>query len=151
PLGSWSRPMGVLALRKAAVAAALALAALGLAAPAGAATPSLPYVTISPLHGTPDASPQTQISFLGAPSADITRVSVRGTRSGGHSGKLEAYATGTGASFVPLRAFTPGEQVTVTAVETAHGASRTIGTSFTVGDLYVIPSASVKPGVTGPT
>jgi hypothetical protein len=103
------------------------------------AQPSLPWVTISPLEGTPDASPNTQISFLGVPAADISAVSVRGSRSGGHAGKLEPYATGTGVSYLPLRPLTAGEHVTVTAVETVGGTSRTIGTSFTVGSLYPVP------------
>ena len=147
-MGSFSRSMPVLAAKPATLTAVLAAALAAAAlAPGAAAAPTLPWVTVSPLHGTPDASPATQISFLGAPVADISQVSVRGTRSGGHAGKLEAYATGTGASFVPLRGFTPGEQVTVTAVETAHGIHRTIGTSFTIGMLYAVPPASA----TGPT
>ena len=60
-------------------------------------------------RGTLDASPTTQISFLGVPAGDISRISVRGSRSGGHRGKLEPYATGTGASYVLLRPFTPTE------------------------------------------
>ena len=134
--------MGVLAGKKAVVVAALALApACAWLAPAGAdaAAPAPPWVTISPLRGTPDASPQTQISFLGVPAADISAVSVRGSLSGGHGGKLEPYATGTGASFVPLRAFSPGESVAVSAVESVAGVHRTITTSFTIGALYVVP------------
>ena len=38
----------------------------------------LPWVTVSPLKGTLDASPRTQISFLGVPAGDISQVSVRG-------------------------------------------------------------------------
>jgi hypothetical protein len=105
---------------------------------------------VSPLRGTPDAAPGSQISFLGAPAPDISQVSVRGSRSGSHAGKLEAYATGTGASFVPLRRFSQGEQVTVTAVETVKGVHRTIGTSFTVGVLYYPPPAGAT-GATGTT
>jgi hypothetical protein len=123
-------------------ALALALAAAWVA-PAGAqaAAARVPWVTISPLEGTPDASPTTQISFLGVPAADISQIRVRGSRSGGHGGTLKPYATGTGASYVPFRAFTSGEQVGVTAVETVNGAHRSIGTSFTVGTLYVVPAA----------
>jgi hypothetical protein len=134
----------------AAVAAVLAAGALqpGTAA---AAAPTLPWVTVSPLHGTPDASAGTQISFLGAPAADISQVSVRGTRSGTHAGKLEAYSTGNGASFVPARRFSQGEQVTVTAVETVHGVHRTIGTSFAIGVLYYPLAPAGSTGATGAT
>jgi len=140
--GKFAAPLAILA-------AALAGAALepGVAA---AASPTLPWVTVSPLRGTPDAAPGSQISFLGAPAPDISQVSVRGSRSGSHAGKLEAYATGTGASFVPLRRFSQGEQVTVTAVETVKGVHRTIGTSFTVGVLYYPPPAGAT-GATGTT
>src|ERR1700733_14907370 len=66
---------------------------------AGAA--SLPPVTISPLPGTPDAPPHTQISFLGAPASQIDDVSVRGSASGVHKGHLASYASAAGASFIP--------------------------------------------------
>src|SRR5579872_6080716 len=65
-------------------------------------------LAISPLNGTPDASPQTQISFLGVPASEITRVSVVGSRSGGHDGKLRSYVSSAGASFLPSRGFAQG-------------------------------------------
>jgi hypothetical protein len=40
-------------------------------------------------------------------------VQVTGSVSGPHAGKLEAYSTGDGASFVPVRPFVAGETVTV--------------------------------------
>jgi hypothetical protein len=120
---------------------ALALAAGVVPAAAHAAAPTLPSVTISPLQGTPDASPTTQISFLGVPTADLSQISVDGSRSGSHGGKLETYATGTGASYVVPRPFASGETVTVSALETVKGQRRSIGTTFTVGSLYAIPPA----------
>src|SRR5579862_4487487 len=134
------------------VALAVAGAAAGAPALARAASappaPPVPWITISPFKGTPDASPTTQISFLGAPIADISQITVRGSRSGGHGGTVQAYSTGTGGSFVPWRAFTPGETVTVTAVETVSKHTKQIGTQFTVGSPYAIPP---KPPVTPPT
>jgi len=127
----------------------LAIAWLLLAA-AQAATPTLPWVTVSPLTGTLDASPTTQISFLGVPAADISQIVVRGSRSGGHGGRFEPYATGTGGSYLPYHAFTAGEQVTVTAVETVGGEPKKTGTSFTIGTLYVVPRSDIA-GATGPT
>src|SRR5664279_1568168 len=55
-------------------------------------------VTISPLPGTRDASPQTQISLLGAPASELSVQSVTGSSSGAHSGRLRAYSQGNGAS-----------------------------------------------------
>jgi hypothetical protein len=136
--------------RYAALVAALAALAAAPAAMAAAPAPTLPTVTVSPLDGTPDASPATQISFLGAPASAFSHISVHGSRSGGHTGKLEAYSTGTGASYMLARPFTKGEQVTVSAVESVKGASRTIGTTFTIGYLYRIPASTPKTP-TGPT
>src|SRR5690349_19182038 len=62
-------------------------------------------VTVSPLPGTLDASPQTQISFLGAHGTRVDRVRVVGTRSGAHTGALRAYSTRTGESFLPAQPF----------------------------------------------
>jgi hypothetical protein len=73
-------------------------------------------VAVSPLPGTEDASPSTQISFLGEPGTKVADVSVVGSHSGNHPGKLEPYSTGTGASFVPNEAFQAGEQVAVHAL-----------------------------------
>jgi hypothetical protein len=132
---------------------ASALAAVWiLPAGAQAAAPAMPWVTVSPLAGTPDATPATQISFLGVPAADISQIVVRGSLSGTHAGKLEPYATGTGASYLPDRPFTIGEQVTVSAVETVQGVHRAIGTSFTVGKLFILPpsGATGATRVTGP-
>jgi hypothetical protein len=70
-------------------------------------------VVVSPQPDTPDASPRTQISLLRAPANAITSVSVRGSRSGQHSGHLMPYSSGPGASFVPDRPFTAGESVHV--------------------------------------
>ncbi len=122
-----------------AVAVAWLAPAAAQAAGAAPAASAAPAVTISPLKGTPDASPSTQISFLGVPAGAISKVSVRGTRSGGHGGTLEPYSTGTGASFVPLRAFTVGEQVTVTATVTVSHHAQSVGTSFTIGSFVPLP------------
>jgi hypothetical protein len=72
-------------------------------------------VTVSPLPGSRDAGPQTQISFLGVPASRLSRIDVRGARSGFHAGHLLPYSHGEGASFVPARRFAEGELVTVHA------------------------------------
>jgi hypothetical protein len=92
-------------------------------------------LTISPLNGTPDASPETQISFLGVPAQEITAVSVTGSSSGAHSGQLRSYVSSAGASFLPARGFSQGEHVTVSAVVGPHGHTRHVRTSFTVARL----------------
>ena len=72
-------------------------------------------VTISPLAGSRDASPQTQISFLGVPAGELSVLSVVGSRTGVHRGRLLAYSQRDGASFVPSRPFAEGERVAVRA------------------------------------
>jgi Arylsulfotransferase (ASST) len=111
----------------------LALAA-AMTFAAGAAR-AAPAVAVSPLNGTPDASPDAQISFLGVPANEISGISVVGSRSGSHSGKLESYASSPGASFLPARGFTQGEQVTASATVGPKGHTARVGTTFTVARL----------------
>ena len=101
-------------------------------------------VTVSPLPGTPDASPATQISFLGGGPLTVTAVRVTGSRSGAHAGHLQAYSTQTGASFLPDRPFTAGERVTATA--TVNGAA--VRTDFTVAHPAAVSQAQfpTNPG-----
>jgi arylsulfotransferase ASST len=121
------------------LASAVALAACGSASTAdsalgGAAQASAAAanpVAVSPQPGTPDASPRTQISFLGAGPTTVSAVRVVGSRSGSHTGVLRAYSTGTGESFIPSHPFAAGERVSVSA-SVAGAATGTARTSFTV-------------------
>jgi hypothetical protein len=128
----------------AAVACALSCGALGAASPAFASRASCEpsslersallggAVTVSPLPGSRDASAQTQISFLGVPASQLSGVSVSGSRTGAHSGRLAAYSQGDGASFVPSRPFSPGENVTVRATMTSGGRAAPLSFGFEV-------------------
>src|ERR1700722_552504 len=49
-------------------------------------------VTVSPLSGSRDATPRTQISFLGVPARDLSHVLVSGSQSGTHAGRMLAYS-----------------------------------------------------------
>ncbi len=94
-------------------------------------------VTVSPLPGTEDASPETQISFLGVDGntgLQVSDVRVVGSLSGTHSGRVEGYSTGTGASFLLSHPFRAGERVTVHAqVATGTGAPlQPASTTFTI-------------------
>jgi hypothetical protein len=89
-------------------------------------------VTVSPLPGNEDASPATQISFLGERGTTVSSVRVVGSRSGAHAGVLRAYSTGTGESFLPAHPFVAGERVKVSArVVTATG-TQDAHTTFTI-------------------
>jgi hypothetical protein len=106
-------------------------------------------VTLSPLPGSRDASPLTQISFLGVPAGALSAISVVGSRTGVHSGRLAPYSQGDGASFLPVRPFAAGERVTV------HARLRNGGSAVGLIDRFVIARADpisttperVHPGV----
>ncbi|MCW3033963.1 MAG: Arylsulfotransferase [Solirubrobacterales bacterium] len=89
-------------------------------------------VTVSPLPGSRDASPLTQISLLGVPAGELSGISVTGSRSARHSGRVLPYSQGDGASFVPARPFKAGEHVTVRATITAAGRTTPLAYSFDI-------------------
>jgi hypothetical protein len=102
------------------------------------------HVTVSPEPDSMDASATTQISFLGVPASELADVTVSGSRTGAHAGRLETYRSeiggtaaggggqGDGASFLPARPFDDGELVSVHA-ELREGAKTTpFAWSFTV-------------------
>jgi hypothetical protein len=118
--------------------------------------------TVSPLPGTVDASPQTQISFLGRRGMRVSGVRVVGSLSGVHDGVLRAYSTRTGASFVPYEPFRAGERVSVRARVGAR-TIRPAATSFEIatgaavseaefpheaGDPQAVQHYSSAPGLT---
>src|ERR1700723_1146922 len=132
-------PSKVLGALLAGACAAAALSACGAGEPstpvalgdqAAIAAAATNAVTVSPLPGTPDASPSTQISSLGGAGTQGSDVRVVGSRSGVHSGRLEAYSTGTGESFLPAKPFSAGERVTVHA--SVGGSGEALSTTFTV-------------------
>lgn len=114
-----------------------ALAVVLLLAVPGAAHASA--VAVSPLDGTPDANPATQISVFGVPASRIASVRALGARSGVHAGKLRAYSGGRGASFVPARPFAAGERVSVVVRLRGHGTRTALRSAFTVARLAPIP------------
>jgi hypothetical protein len=97
-------------------------------------------VTVSPLPGSRDASPQAQISFLGVPARQLSAVTVTGSRTGAHSGRLRAYSQGDGASFLPSAAFAQGERVSVHARVRIGGSTRTLSYRFGVASEDTISS-----------
>ncbi len=96
-------------------------------------------VAVSPLPGSYDASPHTQISLLGAPPSALSAVSATGSQSGAHPGKLSPYSQGDGASFVPAREFDPGETVTVRGRVRASGRTTAFIYKFVVAHQDTLP------------
>jgi hypothetical protein len=149
-------------------------ASIALGDQAAVAAAAANPVTVSPLPGTPDASPATQISFLGAAGTQVANVRVVGSRSGVHSGRLEAYSTGSGESFLPAKPFVPGEHVSVHAMvgtgtgggSGGGGPNQPVSTTFTVahqaavsqeefpanpGDPHAVQHYLSAPGLTPST
>ena len=117
----------------------------GTAAPAGAKVPS-DAVTVSPAPGSRTADPATQLSFLGQPASQLGTIQVDGSDSGVHTGRLEAYSTGNGASFVPTTPFVAGETVTVhTSLPIAGARSGTY--SFVVADVVPLRAGYYPPAL----
>jgi len=105
-------------------------------------------VTVSPQPGSRDASAQTQISFLGVPARDLSVLSVVGSRTGVHAGRLLAYSQGDGASFVPSRRFAEGERVSVHARVRTGSAVRSLIDGFAIAGQDAITSTpeTIHPG-----
>jgi len=102
-------------------------------------------VDVSPAPDTGTANPNTQISFLGVPAAEIHGVSVVGRLSGRHSGHLRGYSQGDGASFAPDAPFSAGERVDVRAVIGATQAARPTAFSFRVDTPYPTSAVATFP------
>jgi hypothetical protein len=97
----------------------LAVMLLGVSACGSGSDP----VRAFPMPGTRVASPQTQIAFRGVSASHVRNVVVRGSSTGVHPGRVEADSDGQGASFLPAKPFSPGEQVTVSSRLNVEGAS----------------------------
>jgi hypothetical protein len=109
-----------------AIAGAVVMGMLGSAAGASAAT-----VNVFPIPGGHVAAPSTQITFRGAPVSQFGAISVTGSRSGAHPGRVVSDSDGHGGSFEPSKPFSPGETVTVRTSMTIVGGTN--GTyTFTV-------------------
>jgi hypothetical protein len=146
--------------------AAIAISTLGLAASgvaAGAAQAAFTCaparldspaiiggsITVSPLPGSRDAQGHTQISFLGAPPSRLRVISVVGSHTGPHRGRLRAYSQGDGASFVPERPFAEGERVTVHA-QLRRGARRVaLVDQFAIGHHDRVSTTPEAPQAVG--
>jgi hypothetical protein len=93
-------------------------------------------VDVSPEPDSVTANPDTQISFLGVPAAEIREVSAVGARSGRHSGRLHGYSQADGASFAPDTPFAAGERVAVRAVIGSGNAAKRVAFQFLVDTPY---------------
>jgi arylsulfotransferase ASST len=95
----------------AAVAAVFTVAVPWAAAPQPAV--GADPIAVYPFPGSKYTVPGTQIAFRGLPASSIGAISVVGSKSGAHTGRLVAHSDGKGGSFLPAKPFRAGETVTV--------------------------------------
>jgi hypothetical protein len=110
-----------------AIAAALTAVLSGLLGTTGsrAAAPAV-SVSVFPIAGDTVADPTTQLTFRGVPASQLGTITVTGSHSGVHTGKVEGDSDGQGGSFLPTKPFTAGETVTVrTALNIVGGTGGT--------------------------
>jgi Arylsulfotransferase (ASST) len=68
---------------------------------------------VFPFPNTHYDLPGTQIVFRGIPASAIGPIAVTGSKTGPHTGRIEADSDGDGGSFLPDKPFAAGERVTV--------------------------------------
>ena len=110
-----------------------------------------PAVSVFPIPGSLVATPKTQIAFRGIAPSALGAITVTGSKTGAHSGAIEADSDGDGASFVLSAGFKAGETVTVSSSLNVLGAKGGVF-KFTVatpaGGIPYVPRLSV-PRVNG--
>jgi Arylsulfotransferase (ASST) len=107
-------------------------------------------VAVTPLPDSYDALPRTQISFLGAPVRELSKITVSGSSTGAHTGLLRAYSQGDGASFVPTAPFKAGETVTVRGLLDSGGHSASLAFHFVIAREDVLPHPSSSHPIRDP-
>ena len=105
------------------------------------------HVYASPAPETDTANPHTQISFLGAPGGSVSGVSVVGSASGHHGGRLASFSQGDGASFVPSKPFSANETVRVSATVGGRPVSYSfrVSTPYATADVPEFPASPATP------
>ena len=114
---------------------AILLLAVAVGAPAAQA-----QVSVFPTPGSRYSMPTTQITFRGVAPGQIGSISVTGSTSGVHAGRLVADSDGNGASFIPAVPFTRRETVTVTTGLDVLG-----GSGGTFSFQIATPAAPIVP------
>ena len=105
--------LALVALLAPAVLVAVVVAGTGAATAAPAA--SRARATVSPSPNAGYAESTTEISFRGLPAGAVNRITVSGSKTGSHPGRVVRHSDGRGASFIPTHPFRQGETVSVTA------------------------------------
>jgi hypothetical protein len=107
-------------------------------------------VSVSPEPESVTANPATQLSFQGASASAISGLTATGSESGGHSGHLSDYSQGDGASFVPEKPFTEGEQVAVKGTVDGRAVAYRfkVDTPYSTARTLEFPNETASPADT---
>jgi hypothetical protein len=98
----------------------------------------------------PDASPKSQISFPALLPSQLKTLTVSGSRSGKHSGRLSALPDGRGTAFAPSHSFAAGEQVSVRAALGSAAAGTASGAPNATEISFTFTVAAPPPSTTAP-
>src|SRR4051795_4118991 len=90
--------------------------------------------SVYPLPGTVTAGAKTTISFRGGDAAALGTITVKGAKSGTHTGRLLAHFDGGGVIFVPAKPFKADETVSVATDKPIVGVANG-DFKFNIGDL----------------
>lgn len=126
-------------------ATSIALLAATAALVPVAVAQAAPTVSVFPIPGGRVAAPSTQITFRGAPANQLGPITVSGSTSGAHTGRVVADSDGNGASFIPSQPFKAGETVTVTTGLSISGGNGGTYTFTVANPAGPIPLAGVRP------
>ncbi|HYZ79822.1 MAG TPA: arylsulfotransferase family protein [Solirubrobacteraceae bacterium] len=127
------------AITAAALTAAAILAILLLAA--GRSRAAGGPVDVFPIPGARFAAPSTQITFRGIPASQFGAISVTGSVSGTHTGRVMSDSDGHGGSFLPAKHFKEGEKVTVkTGMNIVGGSGGTYTFNVAIRDGGIPPA-----------
>jgi len=104
--------------------AAVVIALLAVCGASGSSYVVPAPVYVFPIPGSHTALPVSQITVRGVPVSQFGAISVTGSKSGPHTGTVEADSDGHGGSFLPAKPFAPGETVIVkTGLDVVGGAN----------------------------
>ena len=102
-------------------------------------------MSVFPIPGGRVAAPSTQITFRGVPANQLGPITVSGSASGAHTGRVVADSDGNGASFIPSQPFKAGETVTVTTGLNISGGNGGTYTFTVANPAGPIPLSGVRP------
>ncbi len=106
---------------------------------------------VLPYPGTPDASSRTQIDFYKLGAWRVRSLTVTGSRSGVHAGRLTSLRINPGVAFIPDRPFASGERVTVRAsLVRRASASKHVQFSFSIASPGRVAAGASSAGPDGP-